>query len=289
MIKDFIELIRPVNDLMVGLGVIVGYIMTLDLVTVFPFYKLLLGFITGFLVSASVMVFNDIIDLPIDKVNKPNRPLPSGRVTVKKAFLLGIILGVAGLIASYLTGIVTLIVAVTFWIVGVSYNYKFKGTPLAGNMIVSLSVAIPFIYGSLLNNGTDINLNVILLSLTAFFINTYREVIKDIADIEGDKKKNLATLPIILGPKKSFLISTIYMLTGLIIGFTPLIIYTGLNRTLYGPILAISEILILLSWINIYRSDLNKEVIERNKKVCLLGMFFGMLAFLLSKVVILIV
>jgi len=286
--SPYLAILRPINGFMVGLAVLIGYLISLDTPTSIVANDMIYGFLTGFLVSSSIMVFNDIIDLPIDRINRPNRPLPSGKIKVIEALVMGIMLGIFGIIFSYLTGMGTLFLALGFWIIGILYNLYFKGTPLIGNMIVSLSIAIPFIYGALMTGDNISDLNTYILAVTAFTINTYREIIKDIADEEGDRGKGLSTLPIILGRKRAFYISLVYLFIGLTVGWIPLFIDTGLNKFVYLPILLISEYLIIKSLLVLFREGLKEEVILKSKNQCMLGMFLGMLAFLLSKLIILI-
>ncbi|HIE36604.1 TPA: hypothetical protein EYP83_00425, partial [Candidatus Geothermarchaeota archaeon] len=179
--SSYIEILRPLNGFMVGLAVVIGYLISLEEIKSIVLENILYGYITGFFISSSIMIFNDIIDLPIDRINRPDRPLPSGRITVNRALLLGLTIGILGIIFSLLTGFNTLFLALGFWIVGILYNLYLKGIPLVGNMVVSLSIAIPFIYGAYITGNNSYDLNTYILAITAFTINTYREIIKDIA------------------------------------------------------------------------------------------------------------
>lgn len=286
--SPYITILRPINGFMVGLAVLIGYLISLKTLESIILNDLIYGFLTGFFVSSSIMVFNDIIDLPIDRINRPDRPLPSGKIKVRQAFALGTLLGISGITFSYMTGIETFILALGFWIIGILYNLYFKGTPLIGNMIVSLSIAIPFIYGALMTNKGFSDVNTYILAFTAFTINTYREIIKDIADVEGDKEKGLTTLPIKIGRKHAFYVSILYLFSGLLVGWIPLFINTGLNKYVYFTVLLISEYLIIKSFILILKNGLRDEVILKSKNLCIQGMLLGMLAFLLSKLTILI-
>ena len=52
----------------------------------------------------SGMVFNDVFDRKIDAVERPKRPIPSGRVSLKSAVALGAILMAGGTLAAGLAG-----------------------------------------------------------------------------------------------------------------------------------------------------------------------------------------
>ena len=57
------------------------------------------------------VVFNDVFDAALDKIERPERPIPSGRVTVKEATLLGIILLLFGIVAAFIVSIISGIIA----------------------------------------------------------------------------------------------------------------------------------------------------------------------------------
>jgi len=282
MAKPVIDMIRLPNTIMIGLAVAIGYIIAspaeIDLIS------LALGMVTGMAINAAIMIINDIADIDIDKINSPNRPLVRGDITVRSAKTYAIGFLVIGIVTSGATGLSTFIIAIAFAMLGIIYNYYLKGLPLIGNLAVSGSVAIPFIYGALLTGEAVPNVNVVLLSIAAFTVNTYREIIKDIADIRGDTQAGLKTLPIVVGPNTAYKISTIFLLTGLLTGFIPLYIDTGLNRTVYTPLIILTTILLIISMI-LAKNIHDNNMLIKAKKIALLGMFMGMVSFLTSSLI----
>jgi 4-hydroxybenzoate polyprenyltransferase len=70
------------------------------------------------------------------------------------------------------------------------YAVFFKGTPLLGNILVSLLVA----YGPLFGALSAIHFNrIIIPALLAFLLNLIREIIKDVQDKEGDERAGIIT------------------------------------------------------------------------------------------------
>jgi 4-hydroxybenzoate polyprenyltransferase len=57
------------------------------------------------------MVFNDVFDRDVDARERPKRPIPSGRIAVREAVILGIVLVAAGLVLPGIVGMQSLIVA----------------------------------------------------------------------------------------------------------------------------------------------------------------------------------
>jgi geranylgeranylglycerol-phosphate geranylgeranyltransferase len=80
------------------------------------------------------------------------------------------------------------------------YSYKFKKTALWGNLLVSITTAMAFIYGgeSVLNAQ-----GVLFPAGFAFFFHLGREILKDIEDMEGDYKAGALTFPIKYGMQAS--------------------------------------------------------------------------------------
>ena len=76
------------------------------------------------------MAFNDIFDREIDARERPNRPIPSGRVPLKSAVGVAVGLAVVGLIAAALAGLQSLFVAVLLTACILAYDGWLKGTPL---------------------------------------------------------------------------------------------------------------------------------------------------------------
>lgn len=77
----------------------------------------------------SGMVFNDLFDRKIDQQERPERPIPSGRVPVLAALSLGGLLMVAGLAAAAVVGLNSLTIAGLLALCVLAYDGVFKPTP----------------------------------------------------------------------------------------------------------------------------------------------------------------
>ena len=128
-----------------GLCVVVGEMLVIGkLPTPLEFA---LGFLAGFFISGAIMMSNDYFDLEVDKINHPERPLPSGRITIRELAALTCLFSIAGFLIFFYAGFFSLVyrpISLGGWFL---YNWKFKEAGLAGNLMVSLSVAMTFIFG----------------------------------------------------------------------------------------------------------------------------------------------
>ena len=80
------------------------------------------------------------------------RPIPSNIVTPLEALLFSISLMAIGLIFSYFINGITLFCSIILLIIGILYNWKFKKNGFLGNIMVSFSVGMTFIYGGCLSD-----------------------------------------------------------------------------------------------------------------------------------------
>lgn len=273
--RAYIEIIRPINGFIVGLGVIAG--MYINTIRHPSLIEIAVGSLSGFLVCSSIMIINDIFDIEVDKINVPNRPLPSGRISVKNATIYSCTLLLLGLLLSNLLSILNLALATLFWILGFLYNWKLKSKGILGNLIVSLSVTAPFLYGNIAVNRS-LSPIVILFCLVAFFANMSREIIKGIADIKGDALAGITTLPVKIGPQRAYVVGYFLGVIAIIISPAPLIL--GLVNIAYTPLIACADIGMMYS---LYlSSSLRKEDCIRSKTIMMYSMLFGTLAFLLG-------
>ena len=261
---------------MVGLAVIVGILVSKGSCEIL---SVCFGFLTGFFISAYSMVVNDYFDLEVDKINALDRPLVKGEVNVPEAKAFASILLILGLSFSWFTGFTTFMVALSFAILSFLYNWKFKEYGLIGNFIVAASIAIPFVYGSLITNG--ITLLVLSLAMTAFFAGTGREVVKDIVDVKGDALRNVRTIPRIYGAKWAGRLGAMFFL----IAITSSLIPVMLRRVglLYIILIGMTDVIFLALTVLTIK-DTSREGAYRVKRIALYAMLLGLAGYLLEGV-----
>lgn len=210
----FASIIRPQNCIIGGLTVIAGISVAYSTQwgnvgpgLSFLFYLFVYGYITYFLVAAGGNVVNDIYDIEVDRVNRPHRALPSGRITVRQAWKFVILLSILGVVFAWLPGRpISAIIVLCFEIIGYAYAAKVKTLGIAGNFMVAFSFAFGVIYGSVAYAevfGTlavnPIPIPAWLFFFTAFLILQARETIKGAEDVEGDELRNVRTIARIYG------------------------------------------------------------------------------------------
>lgn len=276
-IKGSFTLIRPINCFMIGFAVIAGQYIALG---IFPsLWNAVFGFFSAAFLMASTMSMNDYYDLEIDKINCPKRPIPSGIITPKEAILISIIYGVIGIIASALINMYSLAIASFALTIMLYYNTRGKKTGLFGNILVSICIGLPFIFGGA--TVARVTYLLVLFSLMAFISNLGREVTKGIMDLEGDRLKKIKTIAVMHGPRKASIVAAMLYFIAAGVSFVPPIL--GMVSMAYIPFVLVSDIGFVSSSVSLIRKY-DVEYAEQIKNRVLIWMFFGLLAFIAGSI-----
>ncbi|GAF93442.1 unnamed protein product, partial [marine sediment metagenome] len=237
-VKDAIEILRPLNCLMGSLTVLIGILNNRVGVETFTLIiNIVLGILTYFFLAGSGNVINDYYDVEIDKINRPERPIPRGSITLKQAKIIWITTALVGIVIAILhsflfnIGYLNIIMVIFMVFIGWLYAAWGKKSGFIGNIIVSISFSIGLIYGAILNNS-DVPFYIYFFFLTSFFLLLSREIIKGCEDIEGDKNEGVKTLAIKIGIKKSTKISMIFAILAIAF-FTLPYFYNILNSIFF--------------------------------------------------------
>ena len=244
-IKGFFQLIRYPNLAFIALTqslfyyrIIVPYLTNngqpKQLLKETDFFLLL---VASVLIAAAGYIINDYFDIDIDNVNKPERLILGKLIKRRWAMLLHLVMSLVGL---FLTAVVSmhlnnlLLLALNFLsvLMLLLYSSTFKKRLLIGNIIISVLTAwvvgVLFIAEIRLNDALYMQMNQAALGSLykvtlvyagfAFIVSLIREVVKDMEDMEGDRRFGCETMPISWGipSTKIFVAVWIFVLVGLL-------------------------------------------------------------------------
>ena len=228
-VGSWFTLFRFGNSLTGLIGVIFGSLLALDQIPRGDLASItILHGLSVWAFMCSWNALNDILDIEIDKLNQPNRPLPRGDISLNNAkFLTAILmcfslfcLVYAGYISSSIEdGFENWAPSILIWLLAIflltnyesssNYSLKLKDRGLPGNFAISLSVGMVILFGAA---GVFEPTEPRVLSL--FFIgisyNLAREIVKDIEDMEGDEGRN--TLAMRIGVEKARVLAWMILL-----------------------------------------------------------------------------
>jgi len=163
------------------------------------------------LVNAAGNYWNSIYDLDIDRVNKPYRPLPSGRLTIREARIIALALTWAALIAAAFVSYIFLALVSAAMLLTFLYSapvIRLKSRLWINNMT---QAAIRGVLGPLAVWTVYSRIGPGILALTAvlFALIVTGQSVKDIPDIKGDALFGIRTLPVVYGVQSTYRILSV--------------------------------------------------------------------------------
>jgi geranylgeranylglycerol-phosphate geranylgeranyltransferase len=169
-----------------------------------PWIRLGPAVATALLVTAASNAWNQVFDVAIDLINKPRRPLPSGRVSARQAMLFGHVSALLGLFLAWWVG-ATFFACVA---AGVFATWIYSAPPLrtkrhTWGALVTIAIPrgllVPVAGWSVVIEPRGVEPWALGLVSGLFVLGA--TVTKDFADVEGDTRHECATLPARVGAR----------------------------------------------------------------------------------------
>ena len=139
------NIVTSVADILAGIA-ISGYVFNQSFHTQNLLPVLLLCFSTIGLYGGGV-VFNDVFDASLDKTERPERPVPSGLITIKEAAALGAVMLIAGITAAFFTSFTSGVIAFFVAVSALVYNKWGKHLSLLGPVNMGLCRGLNLLLG----------------------------------------------------------------------------------------------------------------------------------------------
>lgn len=289
----YFSMMRPLNALMSVFAVLVGGLLVAgtDPSLFVNSYALILAMMAVFLIMGAGNAINDCVDVESDRVNKPSRPIPSRRISRKKALVFSFALFAAGILLTIPTNYGTLLLAIINSILLIAYSYWLQDKILLGNIVVGYLVGSTFLFGgAALGNFLLPGLLMLLAGLST----TAREIVKDLEDIDGDRKNFLKKLAsgvrvklsrfagrndagLVMEKDKAKIAAIIFMLLAVII--SPLPYVFGVLSFTYLVILVPADIMFISTVVLLTKAS-GKKSFARISKLIKIGMLLALMAFI---------
>ncbi len=133
---------------------------------------------------AACNTVNDIMDLAADRANRPDRPLPSGRISVHQAWTVAGLSSFAGLASAAAIGPRAVFVAAGFLLAGIIYSVFLKRLALIGHVWAAAVFGATALWGGWTSGATPPAVWLAALLVTLFLLP--RELLKSVGDVPGD-------------------------------------------------------------------------------------------------------
>jgi len=213
----------------------------------------MMGWIAGLYLS-------DYLDRKLDAIQKPHRPIPSGRIKPKEALAIGAIFAIAGFLLSFLLSLNNILLVFVVALLVSTYAKFSKSRGILGNLNRGFVTVAAYFFG-IFSIGQplkympiqSIPIYIWLLSLVFLVHDTNSNLVGAIRDLEGDKKGRYMTIPVKYGVKKSVYISLLLTFTWLFLTlFLPF--YFKFLKIEFYLIMIIDIIVIISLYVYLFRS-----------------------------------
>ncbi len=294
---SYLELMRPANCLMAAAAVLTGSLIVLGPGNIMTLsgtggIRLALALIAVFLITGAGNAINDWRDMESDRVNRPDRPLPSGRIMPRAALAFSLGLFGIGIMMAGFVNYMALFIAVLNSAVLIFYTTHLQDKIIMGNIAVGYLVGSTFLFGGVVFGNIKLTL---VLALLAGLATVSREIVKDMEDMEGDKRSflkrmvanaatkaaerfSINTKGVRMKYRKRTALSTAAFTLILAVILSPLPYVFGVLGLPYLAILLPADMAFIASAIHITRSRARRDY-SRASKAIKLGMLLGLLAF----------
>lgn len=216
----FFKLVRWPNLLITALMMCLVHRCLMQMESSAAFTLLVISMV---LIQAGGYVINDIFDMEIDAINKPDKQIVGKVFTEKQSNVFYISLTIMGLVCALAASLMALgskfitIFACMALLACLLYSYssRYKKKLVIGNIIVSLSVAfavfVPWLFEMIYISKHELLLItmqplmrislrfVLIYTAFAFLMTLIREIVKDMQDVKGDGRSHCRTIPIVWG------------------------------------------------------------------------------------------
>lgn len=194
--------------LMLGAGSVIAGRVNTDSLTLEQFLLRLLAPAAILLACHSAMIANNLVDLEIDRISNPERPLVIGAVDSVTYARAAWVLGVLALVYALAIGPLALLVVFAF--LGGCFLYsmpplRLKRVPVLSKFFIACNSYALFLLGATLGN---VSWRVLADWYLPFFLVGFTLAINfiDLKDVEGDRHAGISTLPVLIGESKSKLL-----------------------------------------------------------------------------------
>ncbi|NIM46981.1 MAG: hypothetical protein GTN40_02370 [Candidatus Aenigmarchaeota archaeon] len=264
---SYIKILRPSVVFLAAFAVLVAALI----VGYYQPFQIFIAVLVASLIAGAGNVTNDYYDYKIDKINKPKRVIPSGKIKRKNAaFYAAISYVLANVLAILFLNSEMILLALFNTFVAFVYAWKVKRMFL-GHFLDSWLASSTFLFGALFVN---ITVTIIFLFSMSYLANLGREITKGIEDIKGDKKIGAKTLPVILGKIISSWIAIFFIIFAIAISLIPY--FFGLLSISYLLLVIFANFIFLFSCFILLFNP------AKSQKIMKIAMFLAIIAFLIG-------
>jgi 4-hydroxybenzoate polyprenyltransferase len=210
--------------------ILAGYfVTTINNLALVNYQNILILVFSSIFLYIGGLITNDLFDIKIDKIERPNRPLASGKIKESTIILLSILFFGTGIFLAFLLTIATIVISIVLVIMILLYNYRLKNGKLRPFLMGGIR-ALNVIYGSTTTyifftttnydffDASFINTTTINLLITSFaiFFHIFTLTLLSKRETENENKQYINSLNL----KNIYIVYLIIFIIILFIGIT---------------------------------------------------------------------
>jgi len=262
-ISGFKKIIRTENILpTVLLSMSSGFIMMPNIIQLIKSTSFMVSIVITLLIMTNSMVINDIVDMEIDKINAPTRPLITGELTKNDAISISVLfMVITELLSINFLNISSQNIVHIANLIIILYTPIFKRILFVKNLVCSGLISFSTIFPAICIGCTNGNLQLLMiLTRMVLFGSISLEMLYDIKDIDGDLKNGVNTLPTKYGKKNTYRL-VCKILTFSI--FTNSVVLSNLYNPIYGILFFLLQSPMLTRLIDVKNTVFGKKTIKK--------------------------
>lgn len=267
--RGLVRMARPGNALVAAAGVYAGALLagaTLAIEGVA--LRVVAGMVAAIAFAAAGNLRNDLVDVDVDRVAHPERPLVAGAVSARAASVASVALYAVAVLASAFVAWSAVLLVVGAVPLMEGYERRWKAQGLPGNLVIGALSAAPFLVGGLAaRNPAGAVLAVAGLAALA---TVGREILKDVEDRDADAGHR-RTLPHRVGAARACVVAAGFLVATVALSPVPWLRGNVLGWA-YVPAVALADAAFLAAAVAGFRRA------RRAQRLVKLGMVLALVA-----------
>lgn len=250
-INSFIKFSRPHTVIGTTISIFALYAMVCQHSELEHLSILFLSVFVGLTCNIFIVGINQIVDVELDKINKPYLPLASGEININQAkTIVYSSMVLSAISALYLSPILLVIVSISM-LIGWAYScppFSLRKHHLPAALAISLvrglmvNIGGYLVFNILINKSYAFNLDIMVLSAFIIAFSIVIAWFKDLPDMEGDEQFKIKSLAILYSPRFTLIAGNLLILLAYVFSLYK---YASLLESSHYLILFIGHIILM--------------------------------------------
>lgn len=152
--RDILRLLRP-RQWIKNFAIFAALLFSNQLFDLIMIQKVIEGLVIFCAISSAIYVINDILDAEKDRLHpfKKYRPIASGKVTVKAAIIIAVILATSSIIASYFVAPGFFLITVIYFVLHLAYSAYLKHIEIVDILTLAAGYILRVFAGEVVTNS----------------------------------------------------------------------------------------------------------------------------------------